>query len=252
MMKNIETIGAWIRRLLFPRRCAACSALLDWYEIEKPPLCDACLALWERETRKECEICAKPIARCDCMTESMKKAGCAGFRKLVYYRHGKRSEVQNRVIYRIKNTRDVETARFLAARLLRECEQELAPAELSDRVCLTYVPRATRTKLETGTDQARELAEALGHLSGIPMERLIRRRKHHRAPQKKLSARERLRNAEQTFCLCRNADVKGKNVILVDDIVTTGSTVATCVKLLRKGGAARVFCLSVATNELHH
>ncbi len=154
------------------------------------------------------------------------------------------------MIYRIKNTRDRETSRFLAARLLRECGEEIACPEQSDTVCVTYVPRSTAAKLETGTDQARELAQALGHLSHVPMEHLIERAGRHRTPQKKLSARERMKNAEQSFRLCKHADVKGKTVILVDDIVTTGSTAAACIRLLRKGGAARVFCVSVATNEL--
>ncbi len=86
-MKGIGAIFSWILRLLFPSRCAACSVLLDWYEHGQIPLCDTCLALWERETKQPCDLCAKPILRCDCMTEPMKKAGCAGFRKLVYYRH---------------------------------------------------------------------------------------------------------------------------------------------------------------------
>lgn len=249
-MKRFVKVLSRVRSLLFPRKCTGCSTLLDWYDSDRPILCDACLERWEREMKLPCDLCAGPISKCTCMTEPMKKAGCASFRKLTYYRHGKRDEVQSRMIYRIKNTRDRETTAFLADRLLRVCEQELAALSSNGAVRVTYVPRSTAARLESGTDQARELAKTFSHLSGLPVERLIERSTRRHTAQKKLSARDRQRNAEQAFRLSKRADVKGKTVILIDDIVTTGATAAACVKLLRKGGASQVLCLAVASNEL--
>jgi ComF family protein len=181
------------------------------------------------------------------MTAAMERAKCAGFRKLVFYRHGKRQHVQNRLIFHVKTSNDRQTPRF--------CASELLPAlrsltEGKPYTVLTYVPRSRAARLEYGTDQARALARALSDLSGLPCERLIVRRGSGKEnAQKTLSTGARLRNARELYRLSASADVKGKTVVLVDDIVTTGATAAACIRLLRGAGAAEVFCLTVASND---
>jgi ComF family protein len=97
-------------------------------------------------------------------------------------------------------------------------------------------------------NQAALLAQALGHVSGktVLPDLLIRRR----ATQKQghLGRLARQRNVAGAFALNprKASAAQGRNVLLVDDVVTTGATIANCAKVLRKGGAARIDVLAIA------
>ena len=64
--------------------------------------------------------------------------------------------------------------------------------------------------------------------------------------QKDLKKDQRIKNLESSFRLSAGADVHGQNLILVDDVTTTGATLLEAVKVLKRNGAARVFCLTIA------
>ena len=107
------------RALLFPPKCPSCGALLDFVGFGKvsDPLCEACKRRWSSELLDSCGICGKPVSACDCMTEEMQKAGFTGFRKRVYYRHGVRSAMQNRILFKIKEGPAAGAVAFLADEL---------------------------------------------------------------------------------------------------------------------------------------
>ena len=184
------------------------------------------------------------------MPDALRRSRCQGLRKLVYYRHGTREPVQNRMIYRIKETRDCRAVAFLASSLLPALRELLASdTALGHDAVLTWVPRGRAARLRYGTDQARALAKALSKLSGIPCRRLLERRYGRSREQKRLDAKSRRANAEASFGLTRAAREIPDTVILLDDIVTTGESMAACVRLLRIAGARHVAALSVATDD---
>ena len=235
--------------LFFPPRCANCEALLDFADLnETSALCEECLARWESEKQEPCGFCEKAVCECTCMPEALEKTGCKGLYKLAYYRHGTREFVQNKLIFQIKNTRARHTASFLAAELsgiLPIGEGCLSP----EQTVLTYIPRRRVTYLETGTDQGRALARALEKRLHIPMGTLLVRRKGKQREQKMLSNKERMRNARTSYELRQGVSLVGKSVLLVDDIVTTGASMAACVKKLMRAGAEAVYCIAVATDD---
>lgn len=240
--------------LLFPPRCASCNRLLDWYEAAFAPtaLCEACQKEWEDACRAECGVCHKRLSRCRCLTEELSRAHVADLGKLVYYRSGDKSSVSNRVIFSIKNNRDRRTAIWLALQM-REHAERIAERDGKENMLITYVPRQARAIHESGTDQARELASALSRLTGIECLRTVGRARGRAAVQKKLSPAQRISNAKKTYQPIAKAlrRVRGRTVILIDDIVTTGATAAACTRLLRKMGAARVHALVVATDDVN-
>ena len=236
--------------LIFPPKCGACRKLLDWHDALRgdAALCGECQRKWDSEALETCGHCARPVTLCECMPSVLKKVKCRSLRKLIYYRHGLREPVQNRIIYRIKETRDRRVLFFLAQALLPAVREILETNGIApDDAVLAYVPRGRRARLMQGTDQARELARALSRLSGIPCKRLLRRCAE--GEQKKLDAGERHANAMRAFGLVRAARSIPETVLLVDDIVTTGESMAACTRLLRMAGAGTVFALSIASDD---
>lgn len=148
----------------------------------------------------------------------------------------------------LKRNKNPRTAGFLAAQMLSvlSADKELPTMEPENTI-ITFVPRSRNAVLRYGFDQARLLAEALSERTGIACEETVRRRRNGRE-QKKLNAAQRKRNVKHLFEPIANIDeaVSGKNIILIDDIVTTGASMAACVSYLVRARAGKIICLSVA------
>lgn len=95
-----------------------------------------------------------------------------------------------------------------------------------------------------GFNQAEELAIRIGEQLGIPVVSDVLKRTRKTDAMKELSPQERKKNLETAF-FCQQLPSGIKNVILVDDIYTTGSTITSCTKVLQRAGAERVFFYSI-------
>lgn len=241
----------YLKDLLFPPKCAACHTLLDWRtptEESAPSLCDACLDEWQSEELETCGICAKKVTECECMPERMRRAKCKSFSKLVYYVPSKRTLVQNRLIYLIKRKNHDRAYAFLAARLSQVVEDIIQKENLARKdVIITYLPRTRRAHLQNGIDQAAELARRVARNCHLKMQPLLCRSRRGEE-QKNLTPVERIRNARGSISLRKDAKPFDKAVFLIDDIVTTGTGMARCTKLLRRAGCREVWAIAVASD----
>jgi ComF family protein len=109
---------------------------------------------------------------------------------------------------------------------------------------ITWVPLARRRAASRGFDQARVLAVAVGRQTGLPVRRLLRRRVSS-GPQAKRDADARRAAMQGAFVVRERARVPDQ-VLLVDDVLTTGATAASCAEALLANGAARVDLLVAA------
>ena len=99
-------------KLLFPPKCSACLKLLSFDVSDHTALCPDCEKLWESDALETCGACAKAVGQCSCLTERMQKARFAGFYKQIYYLPQKRTQVQNSLIYTVKQSRDRRTVDY--------------------------------------------------------------------------------------------------------------------------------------------
>jgi ComF family protein len=106
------------------------------------------------------------------------------------------------------------------------------------------VPLHTRRQAERGYNQSRLLARVLGRGVGVPVDEQALIRSRATLPQVDLGFAERRQNVEGAFA-CRG-DLKGKTVVVVDDVCTTGATLEACAAALRAGGAAGVWGFTLA------
>lgn len=102
------------------------------------------------------------------------------------------------------------------------------------------VPMHRRRVMHRGFNHADILAEKVAGIKGIETRRVLERTRNNRQ-QARLSGMERRLNMENAISV--SGDVKGKCVLLVDDVCTTGATAAACEQALRRAGAEHVFLL---------
>ncbi len=108
------------------------------------------------------------------------------------------------------------------------------------------VPLHRRRLWERGFNQAVLLARPLAKIWGIPLVVNNLRRTRWTEPQVSLTAAERKDNVRGAFTLDNPAAVRGKKVLLLDDVYTTGSTVIECSKVLRRAGVEEVYVITMA------
>jgi ComF family protein len=137
--------------------------------------------------------------------------------------------------------------RLLGTLLTRALQQAGAPyPEL-----LLPVPLHPARLRERGFNQAVEIARPLAQALGLPLDLNSCQRRRATAPQAGLEAIERRRNIRGAFALTR--PLPARHLALIDDVVTTGSTVAELTRLLKRAGAERVevWALAKTGGERH-
>ena len=115
---------------------------------------------------------------------------------------------------------------------------------LSSADAVVPVPLHPRRAWDRGFNQADDLARAIG----LPVWRVLRRTRHG-PPQATLPAARRLVMVRTAFDVCRSPwtpDVRRRTLVLIDDVMTTGATVAACATRLQEAGAAEVSVLTAA------
>jgi ComF family protein len=111
---------------------------------------------------------------------------------------------------------------------------------------VTPVPLHWRKQWQRGFNQSDLLARAVARRRGIPVVRALRRTRSTQT-QAGLSNTERRKNVAAAFQCRRSGEtLAGRRVLLIDDVMTTGSTAAACARVLKQAGAARVVLLTVA------
>lgn len=147
------------------------------------------------------------------------------------------------LIHRFKYEKRIQLRRPLGM-LVASHLGEYAAACAAD--LLLPVPLHRRRLQERGFNQALLLADFLSRSWDIPLSRNNLRRLRWTEPQITLTAAERAANVRGAFSVHDPAEVRGKRVLLVDDVYTTGSTVSECARVLMKEGAAAVYVITVA------
>ena len=121
-----------------------------------------------------------------------------------------------------------------------------------DADLIVPAPLSKMRLLERGFNQAALIADIAGRAAGIPVDSFSLRRKKH-TPIHRIGMDQRAREltVEKAFEVVRPSLITGKRILLVDDVLTSGSTASACARVLRKSGANRVEVFTVARAVMH-
>jgi ComF family protein len=230
VLPQVAKLGEITLNLLFPKWCIGCGK-------EGALICSSCRSLLPRVMPPLCPRCGRP------QPSGMLCPSCVGWRAEI---DGIRSPfrfdgVMRQAIYQLKyrNLRAVATT--LAQLLNDYLVTNPVPGEV-----LVPVPLHRKRLRERGYNQSSLLAKELGKLINLPIvdDCLIRQR--HALPQARTpTVEERQSNVADAFTCCAGR-LRDKQVILIDDVATSGATIDACAAALKAAGATSVWGLTLA------
>ena len=222
----MKSIGKYIFRMFYPARCLCCGRLMEEMDI-----CRGCRALMKRVPPHNCTTCAQPDGCCECHIRPSRLDGFAA----PFYNEGR----ARTTLYKMKFGGVGGAHRFLAKEMVAALMEKFPHLQI-DVVCC--VPDAHGSRRHRGYYMAYCLAEAVAKEMNCPFEPNLLKQIKPSLPQHRLSAKERADNVKGIYSADPSA--KGRNLLVVDDIRTTGATLNECGKTLRKAGANTVWGLA--------
>ena len=223
--------------LIFPPVCVSCRKTMPIHH--KDFLCEECRERWDEEKKEFCRRCGQPIYNCWCGVP-----GDSGFNidsegHLTQYQPNEETVTKN-ILYFFKNFKDKQSFEYIA----KEMADELCRP--TENTVITSVPRAKSKVRIIGHDQALEIAKRIADECNIEYIDVIVHSGNE--VQKNLSIKDRKINAKKSYKLKTGVSplIKGRDVILIDDVCTTGATATRCAELLKRRGAksVRLVCIS--------
>lgn len=204
-----------------------------------PPICPICHKIIE-ERDGFCENCAKKFLRVNYKKEPaplIDKIFC-----IANYREGARE-----YLLKLKFENDLSVVPILKNILFHVADNTELKKFLSQVDIATFVPLHAKRLEERGFDQNDLIFRDFLTAQNISIENLLIRSKN---TQKlfDLGAKERLKMMEDAFSAVENISVIGKNILIADDIYTTGATTSSCAKILKSFGANKIFVLAYSSD----
>ena len=233
-----RAVGALLD-LLYPPHCAICFCKTPTGE----HLCPACRKGAPAIRAPFCDVCSEPffgridgVFICPNCRDRRFRFTCA------VSRYQSRSTVRE-LIHRFKYNGKVYLRHVLTDLLTEALQDSRLQSPPCDR--LVPVPLHPTRERERGFNQALLLAEGLARRSAIPLADCLKRTRYT-TTQTIFDREERMENLRGAFQMRQNADVRNLHLLLIDDVLTTGSTVDECARVLRDAGAASVRVATVA------
>ena len=225
--------GRDILCLLYPPVCVLCGRDLR----ERSLLCTGCSTGLQPLSGHRCACCGESLG--DPSVDLCTACGTRerGFDTVIAL--GRYDEPWGQLVRAFKFDGERAVGRWLAARLARAAVWT-ALAETIDVV--SFVPMTPAERRDRGFNQARVLARGVSRRLKRPMKKTLAKVRPT-FPQSALSAARRRENLREAF---RAIPSRGKHILLVDDICTTGSTAEACARELKRAGSASVSVLVVA------
>lgn len=246
MKSAVKAASSSLFSILFPSDCRICLAPLT--NIACLPVCEPCLARMVPLEGPLCQICGEKLFHPNAETEDTpmcpicRRVG-AHFRRAAAY--GAYEGALRDLIHLFKYNGVSPAGKVLGGLL----SQTVATMALPDSVIVVPVPLWSGKRNARGFNQAETIARAFISFqssSSIQLDTSILVRTRETASQTGLTRHQRRANVRGAFAVVKAEKVKGRSILVVDDVMTTGTTAGECARVLRRAGAKEVFVATVA------
>jgi ComF family protein len=238
VLRKSELLEAAVS-LLYPPICTICGRSLPAGKY----LCDQCETKAVRIVAPFCDKCSEPFE--GSITGTFSCANCA--HRTIYFDAAvaayRGRGIVRQIIHEFKYGHQIHLRHLVARWLNAALDDERLRGRRFD--IIVPVPLHPARQRERGFNQAGLLAELLSAQTSIPSKPILERIRYT-TTQTALDRSERMENLHNAFRLRKNADVRGLRVLLVDDVLTTGSTLSECARVLKRGGALSVHAATAA------
>ena len=219
--------------MIYPPRCVICGAVLY-----HPGYCKRCEGKMEKIEGERCFSCGLPVKSCECKYHIFHFDGIVA----PYFNEGFAKDA----IYSLKFG-----GRFAAVEPIADEMADLAiktfGKENIDLIC--FVPANKRSLYTRGFNQCELLAKRISEQTGIPLNKRVLAKKEDTKTQHDIKKIEdRYMNVRGAYYYTER--IKGKNVLIVDDIKTTGASLDECARQLKFAGAEQVLCVTALISSL--
>ena len=241
---NEKTLKEKILNIFFPRdiKCLVCKEELSHNTLYS--ICDECMDSLPFIRGKICLRCGQPLGSEAnyCLRCKNNKSEFKANRSVFVYRGAIRKLIKNLKYDNMKYLAKT-FSNFICSEIMNYSVQfdMVVPVPLSDR----------RRKVR-GYNQAYLLCASIKDKLHLNVREDVLIKVKHTPSQAYLSVEDRRKNLEDSFKVTDKSLVKGKTILVVDDIYTTGSTMNECAKTLRKAGAKEVYCVTLAHADYQH
>ena len=207
-------------------------------------MCPECYKLFTEFATRNCARCAKVLNECNCSNTFLE----SHFVKKVIkcYRYINHDEItpSNSIIYSLKHDNRRDVLELTSDLLIRAINNSMN--DISEYI-VTNIPRRKAAIIEYGMDHSALLAKEIARKSGA--EYISFFKSNAKREQKSLDSLERRRNAD--FTMINEMDLSGRRVIIIDDIITSGASMANAASLLRSLGCRDITaaCLAIAYKD---
>jgi ComF family protein len=228
---------------IYPPRCHICRCFLMGNRGGTLHFCSGCLKDLIKIASPLCPVCGTPfisqVEKDHLCKECLKKRPFFDILAAPYLYDGGIMDA----IHQVKYNGKTYLAQSLGDLLAASARERFGDTK---GLLIMPVPLHPRRLRERGFNQSLVLARAVAPVLEASLDFLSLRRVKYTQPQTGLKRDERRKNVKGAFALDGRPDLKGRTIILVDDVATTGNTLNECARVLKKAGCERVLCLTLA------
>lgn len=232
LLKNLKKLGHAMLDLLFPITCLVCGQ-------DSVFLCEKCFDNLPRLEKQQCLVCQTPTPFGKTHPDCVSKNKLDGILSALPYRDPSIKKIIETFKYNF-----VSELKIPLSRLIIETIRKENLTEYFREFIIIPVPLHQRRYNWRGFNQAQLLADELSKILRIPVDNTTVTRFKFTKPQTKLTHDERKRNMENAFAI--NGLVADKKFLLVDDVVTTGSTLNEIARILKSAQASEIWAVTAA------
>ncbi len=212
-----------------PRFCPACKTKLG---VKEEVICNTCFSSIQRASRERLQF--------EYEKKFVRENLISGFYSHFVF---EKDKALQHLIHSLKYEKRFQNGYFLGKTIANQLQPILVEWKID---LIIPVPLHPIKKANRGYNQSTYIAKGISQFTSIHYKESILKRIRNTSSQTTMTLVERKENINNAFKACKESLIQGKNLLLIDDVITTGATTTECAKVLLEAGAEKVYAASVA------